>query len=163
MASVNDTDPIIKKKKTISIIFGNILDIHNVNKELLHQLNERLGPIQDLLMTLSRSSSPSDSDTNSISNEPRKNNGLRRQRAVIRKTTLMHKISRLRSQLSSNTGLSQKEMDDLNTWKISDIFLALIPFLKIYSFYAQNFNMALDILNREMKHNDTFKKFVEVS
>ncbi|KAI8909604.1 Dbl homology domain-containing protein [Gorgonomyces haynaldii] len=43
---------------------------------------------------------------------------------------------------------------------IGQIFINLVPFLKIYSTYAQNFNNALNLVHHLLETNPSFKEFV---
>lgn len=45
--------------------------------------------------------------------------------------------------------------------RLGDVFLALSPFLKMYSIYTRNFNLALQVFNQELRNNERFRKFIE--
>lgn len=60
-----------------------------------------------------------------------------------------------------NRGLAKDLNDEKKT--IGEVYLGLAPFLKLYAFYCENHDAALDVVSKLKKKKKDFASFDEVS
>lgn len=137
MDATKTNEPILRKKD-ISCIFGNFMDILNVNRELLRQLEDRLVRGADTV------------------NGPVPDTEIQKRSSIRRNGTLKKNLAALPVIASA---MVDPEIWDPSADQIADIFVTMAPFLKVYSLYSQNFNLALEKLSQMLRSNETFRKF----
>ncbi|KAK0529972.1 hypothetical protein OC835_004165 [Tilletia horrida] len=165
-------------RKVIAEIFGNFTNIFTLNKELLSQLETRLGPAQEQptltaepVSIQGRPASVASADSNgsagsseivmasSVSLMAPSNSS-----STIANTT----VSSIESAISTRSASSSTSASTLQGWNpredlLGDILVPIAPFLSMYKLFAQNFSNSLARIDAERKQNDAFAKFVRAA
>lgn len=154
-----EAGPTILSRKAINDIFSNFVDILQLNKELLGQLEERIGGKVRLdrahtMASVRKAVSPvvaGQSMVNSTVAEVEENDV----NAVLCSSTI-------RKESDSEMSTSPARFPwNPETDSVGDILVPIAPFLKMYSLYVKNFSSAIAHIEAERRDNEAFAKFLK--
>ncbi|PWN21077.1 hypothetical protein BCV69DRAFT_298862 [Microstroma glucosiphilum] len=152
-----EAGPMILSKKAINDIFSNFVDILQLNKELLGQLEERIGGKVRLdrahtMASMRRAVSPVVDGTVKPADPNLEEDG----RSALSST------SNTKEESNSSTSPSSARCSwNPETDTVGDILVPIAPFLKMYSLYVKNFSSAIAHIESERRDNEAFARFLK--